>query len=485
MKAPTAKKALPYAHGFLTTLHPNGDDRVTLHRKVGETGFQNIGSVRIGDIGYWLPDLWRLLTEDSYVSNHALHPAKGENKKFPGCKVGVRHQGLLHKLSACWVDIDCHHCGIDPLFLKQCIERQVELRKLPPPTIYHFSGKGLWVFWALREDPFSIDSPKATPQNRLSWNQIQSEIESFFRWEGSDPASSKDILRMARIPGSVNTSAEKVVTYQVQFNEEGEPFRYTFEELADGFDLQLKGSWEYQPVIVGDVSQNQKGDYQAPARKNGWVALNETRLQDIQVLLDKRKGGFTKGMRERGALVLKSVLLKNNYPRERVRSYLIDYARKCSPPFSLAEVDAVMDQKKLFRFRDVTLAEWFDITPKEASFLIRLPAAAKYDPSRRSLPPPKARKAKVGIFGLRENRRQAIKDIVRELGRVPPVREMASMLKERGAEGNKDSVSKDYVFLKLETTRQERKRKRKELAIENYPKLPLFDDPNSGQGVKF
>lgn len=56
-----------------------------------------------------------------------------------------------------------------------------------------------------------------------------------------------------------------------------------------------------------------------------------------------------------------------------------------------------------------------------------------------------------------ESRHQAIQEIVAELGRIPPGREMAALLQERGFGVEHVQVSKDYKTLALKTPRVSRR----------------------------
>lgn len=128
---------------------------------------------------------------------------------------------------------------------------------------------------------------------------------------------------------------------------------------------------------------------------------------------------------------------------------------QCRPPLSKAEIKNACKYDKIRRMKDQTIADWLNVTQAEAEMMEGLPPARRFnccvDP-----PAPTPRGLQRQVV---QARRAAIQAIIAEVGRVPPVREMARVLSTKGFGCNHQTAFKDYraLGIKRERTKDVRK----------------------------
>jgi hypothetical protein len=176
----------------------------------------------------------------------------------------------------------------------------------------------------------------------------------------------------------------------------------------------------------------------------GYQRRWEHAISDLNILIASRGGGFSKGQRNNGAKWLALFLRYAKTPVDKVRAEVYQYAAKCRPPLTKAEVEHAIDSAYKFtayRVRNATVARELCILPGEAALLDKLKAAEYYD----APPPPKEANQKK----LREERRAAILDIIEKAGAVvPTIRELQTLLaKGYGIEPSLQTLHSDLAAL--------------------------------------
>jgi arginine repressor len=123
-----------------------------------------------------------------------------------------------------------------------------------------------------------------------------------------------------------------------------------------------------------------------------------------------------------------------------VRQELTRMGCECFPPLSASEIDGAIEQSKHNRkqIRDSTIADYLKVTPDEAQHVPRWA-------DRHALPEITCSDMNLKHLKRADNRRQAEREIVDAMGRVPSCREMAELLRQRGIQISHVQVSRDYL----------------------------------------
>jgi hypothetical protein len=428
-------------------LHRGKRSVITLHRLRGKA-FDNIGAIRTEEIPWMLPAFREYLLTDSFFSINGMEIELNKHSSF-GFPKGQRGNDHAQYLNAAWSDVDCYQAGMNAIETKSKIEWLQSLGKIPPATLFHFSGNGLWAFWLLIDDENTIAPPAATHENKVFHARIQHVLARELDSLGADRKSS-DIARIARIPGSLNTKWNRVVAFQYQADSTGRPFRYTLHQLATALNIgldesfRITGTANLSPAKPSRVALP-SSDYKCPNHRKGWDVTNEQRLQAFEILLACRGEGFREGCRNLGGFVYKNILRRTKTNFQEVIHRLQRYGAKCDPPLDLAEIRKIINQRKGFLITNQKIADWLDINPDESK-QTGFPPSSKYNPEvavtvRRE-------REKKGRFAKMNLRREMIREVIAATGKTPSLREMSDILSDKGIDvGNKDTIRKDYLSL--------------------------------------
>lgn len=153
---------------------------------------------------------------DFYVSMQAFH--------------GRRRIANLASIGCTYCDIDYREkeqwAGRNPRVVLTAILATLAEAKIPPPSFVMDSGRGLCLVWLHELLP---------PAVLKRWNLVQDRIGEVLAEFGAD-VNAKDAARVFRVAGSIHSEAEKdrrrVRLFWIQ-GSPGEPFRYSFDALAD------------------------------------------------------------------------------------------------------------------------------------------------------------------------------------------------------------------------------------------------------------
>lgn len=275
-------------------LHRNGDGFVSFHRKGSR--WEDICSVRARDLLRMFPAFAAELFRDAYFSVNSFHRHAGGGGGPGGGLYRVhRSAESVRDLTSCFVDIDCHALGISTGQAVGAVWDAAAVGALPAPSMYVFSGQGVWVFWILRGESGGLQ--RGWPDKLQLWAQVQHAACSRLASLGAD-WNAKDAARVTRIPGSLNSKASLRVAYYLAVGPDGKRVEYTLRELAAVFGV------EERRLLPGTEAKNrelqQRGATGAAARWRYDV--------DRFRILWACRGSFPVGQRHNAVMVWTQIL---------------------------------------------------------------------------------------------------------------------------------------------------------------------------------
>jgi hypothetical protein len=246
-----------------------------------------------------------------------------------------RKERYLSSLNAAVVDLDANRPGQPPLsfddLLRMALER-VDERRIPEPSLVVDSGRGIWLLWLLRnyqgQPGVAVSSAKL-----LYFKRVNHALFEAFRDFNADHAkadsSVKDGARIMRVPGSLNTAANRPVRFYLLSQT-----RYKLLELGTplGVDEHLeRRAYKSHRKVVDEV--------RSAAARTRWA-----RDGDAVINVGALRGGYKKGHRRIALYYLAAYRRKQGQKELDVKSEMRDLAGKCRPPVDLANVIDVYAQ---------------------------------------------------------------------------------------------------------------------------------------------
>ncbi len=425
----------PYLRPILE-IHRGPDGFVTFHRKPGEE-LENLGSVPIAELETIFPEIIAELERDSYFSINSFYRAGRNGNCLPVLKPAFRKADGARYLNACFVDIDFHDQSGPFDFgyqFGQVITLQ-EKRIIPPASLVMRSGRGLWLFWLLVSPQNPLMPSQAFPEQVLAFNAIEHEL---IRRTNAD-SKARDVARITRVPGSINTKAGETlrVMYWTQRDANGRAYVYTLESLADFLGVEL-------PRLRPTRQAAEPRPKASERALRGWSALWKQRFDDFETLR-RMRSGFSDGCRNHAAYIYGVILRGNGLNDAAIRQAVTILGRECHPPLSEEAIKGAIHQSGQSRrqIKDSTIAGDLKVTSEEARILPRWAESKilhRIDPVDMNLRPAQRK----------QFRYDAIAEIVRSLdGRLPSGRKMAELLQQRGIQTSHVQVLTDYQRLQL------------------------------------
>jgi len=290
---------------FVRKPDPEAPPRLDKHGK--PYTWDNLFSIRVDDLRDMFPPLAHWLTHDSYFSVHAFHRAAPYPNRQTGLPDVWRKEKHLRSLTACYSDLDCGRPESDEpggtLTWRQAqheAEYLADHGVIPQPSIMARSGRGVYLFWLLRDAKDPDKLPHAWPEKVTLYKACNRALNDRLRTHRlpADPAAI-DAARVLRVPGSIHRKALRRVRYVIQADDQGHGFVYTLPELAAFLDLPaLDGDLPDQTRKLARPAQYRKvkNPGSAPLRSHGTLALNALRAQDLLTLSNWRGGFLKRGM---------------------------------------------------------------------------------------------------------------------------------------------------------------------------------------------
>lgn len=181
-------------------------------------------------------DHWIKLNPDDPDIPDVLRAIQGNEDAFltPNEFYGWRLVRLLASLRACYVDLD----GCTDY---EEVRDTLLANRIPEPSAFNFSGRGLHLYWLLEPLP-----PKALPV----WQRVQDELIRVLAPLGADPAA-KDCTRVLRVCGSYNSKNGEEVRGCIL-----DGHRWSLRQLA--FEVLGRDGKGKKPAEVRDIRTKRK-----------------------------------------------------------------------------------------------------------------------------------------------------------------------------------------------------------------------------------
>lgn len=421
---------------------------------------ETIGAVRVSDLREVFPEyLSPLLDDDAFQTVNGLdywEGAKVAPLERPSPK--IRHRRRLARnigwLTSCWVDLDLARDGSSRSIWHGLakIDEMVFDGRLPDPSMFLDSGRGLWVFWLLRE-PDGVHAIKATPDRMAVQKRVNSELVARISEHAPElmaDGNAMDAARLCRVVGSRNCSAEgRRVAFGMLGDESGRVPRYTLDSMAallglKGETAQRRG---FRPIPEKLISTEQA--------QRGRIVASENRLSRLAMVFG-RWGQIPEGKRNASMFVYACAL---RWRRLEIAEALdrLDNANSawCSPPLPAAEIRKTLDSAWSGRFRwsDGEIVHRLGISDEDAVAVgfptrgeIRVSATAT---SRKEL-------ARI--------RRDLLVHYVSktETGEVPTLAAAMDYLARHGVEVSHQTVANDYRAMGWPNPRSRKRRDRED-----------------------
>jgi hypothetical protein len=362
---------------------------------------------------------------DAYHSvNLFYQTAQWINKKIglPGatkkdrCVFGARCKENLRWLTACFADLDCGRSeeesiakgnpalALPPEVVKKEVLVMMESGLLPMASIIAESGRGIYLFWFLRDDEGML--VRGDKYNYRIVEGLNKAIYKLLLHLGADERTS-DATRICRIPGSIHSGASREVKYYLHVDEHGDGFTYTPAGLREMLGCSDPTPQPPAPAVTGQTltdeesrlvsaelpeepkrTRRTKSPGSNPNRKNGFKALCRMRVADL-LAIEKYRGGWRKRgtlypddpdrFRSNGRLLSLDLFAQSmrgaEYSREETKSNLLEMAGRCIPSYPSDEndtpinciVDQVFSMPHIKAWNATTLCQVLGVTEEIAS----------------------------------------------------------------------------------------------------------------------
>ena len=150
-----------------------------------------------------------------------------------------RKPNHLQRINAVYCDFDGYNVG---LTCGEIVGRLMDMQdcgKLPQISMIMRSGRGVWAFWRIKDRQQPRVGQRATSVAVEFAKALQRTIQSQLSHLGADPAA-KDLARVCRIPGSINSKSGTRAEYWTHTDTHGEIPTYTLDSLSTFFGCVKK-----------------------------------------------------------------------------------------------------------------------------------------------------------------------------------------------------------------------------------------------------
>lgn len=279
--------------------------------------------------------------------------------------IPVRKNSTVRHLNALYVDIDTYNAGVSHSDILDAIDFLSKTERLPVPTFVVDSGRGMYLIYKIH------DVPGGSLPARRMYQHIQTYIVDSYNDMGAD-YKAKDIARVLRLPGSINTKNNKMVQI-VQYNPSAIYDMSDFKGYVDPFEDYTKKS---QPKSQAKSQEKSKTKY-----IYNIYTLYKNRISDIEKMCEMRDYDMV-GQRDTVLYIYyyyqlhicngdKFAALKATknlnlkflapLPEKELESYMVSATR--------AYTENKKDNKKGYNFKTQTLIDLLEITRAEESQL--------------------------------------------------------------------------------------------------------------------
>ena len=290
--------------GYISFVRKPDPAHPVLDRHGKPKTWENLFSAPVSELRSMFPEFAKWLTHDSYFTLSEFYRAAPYKNKTTGLPDTWRKEKYLSKLATCYADLDCgrpesNDPGAALTWRQAQYEAEVlaDLGIIPQPSIMARSGRGVYLFWLLRDVKDPARLPHAWPEKIELYKACNRALNERLRSHllPADPAAI-DAARVLRVPGSIHRKALRRVTYVIQLDQNGKGFVYTLPDLAAALDLQAPGG--ELPEKARELAKplqyrRTKHPGSAPLHSLGTKALNALRAQDL-LTIQTWRGSFLK-----------------------------------------------------------------------------------------------------------------------------------------------------------------------------------------------
>lgn len=450
------------ALGPILSIHREADTHIAFARKNPERpgGWENIGSAQVKELQELLPGFAEALIQDAFMSVNGFYHPRPDRKYAPyNLPYTVRDRSLLRCLNACYVDLDVGRPDQPEPHNMSVIAAQsrafalMQMGVIPKASILGLSGRGMYLFWVLREDNDPEVPPRAWPEKVERWQQVNAALTTRLRELAADESVGTDPVRVLRVPGTKHGITERPAEYLIRTDEHGVPVTYQLEELADFLGIKrprdVALAWHRRTLERGSC----------PNRKRGMEVVNALRVEDLLTVEQHHQGFRKRGMTyPNGALSVGRLRALTDacimfryagYSRADTLKSIEGFARNCVPSYPSDSndksirvlVDEVFDKKLQKRGprTNKTLCENLGITIQTAERL----------GLKTILPPELTRRREAERYTAQQkikDRRKVIQHLWDQRG-IRTLRNISSALEKLGHNASVQTVKNDLDAL--------------------------------------
>lgn len=288
--------------GFVRKPDPAAPPR--LDRKGKPYAWDNLAMFRADELRQMFPAIQEYLAQDSYFTVHSFYRPQLWRSKITGQPDVRRKESNALWLTACYADIDCGRPeSDDPLarmdWLQALVRAEAAMENgvIPQASIMARSGRGIYMFWMLRDPKDPTKLPHAWPEAIDAYKLVNKAIQARLHAQAQLPVDlvAFDVARVLRNPGTMHSKSGKRATYWLRGDRRG-GFVYTLQELSEALGL---------PALNGDLPdatrelarppkfRKVKNPGSAPLRSEGTRQSNALRAEALRVI-EQHRGGFVK-----------------------------------------------------------------------------------------------------------------------------------------------------------------------------------------------
>ncbi len=438
----------------LKAIHRNENAFIGFARQNGEsrTGIENLFSLTRKEVQSMLPKIAEWLIDDTYMTVNGYNMSAPYNVPKTGLPGVWRQEKNLRCLNAVYADLDIGRAGqAEPhgLSVSAASQLLIDLAfgpdAIPPYSMTAQSGRGLYVFWLLRDEddenaPITFQSQKTFAENLALYKAVNRAIYKRLDCLAADKIC--DAARLLRVPGTRHSKTGEKCIYRTSFDENGKFITYTLRELAERFGVPVM-----QSSLPAELRQWEPNpDPQNPKKANGPKALAAARARDL-ITIEQYRGGWQKGNRRFCLRLYAQFLRASGVQYADVASAVEVMAGNCTPPYPSDSKDQTL--KALLRDvwlepfakrTQLNLVHWLRVSPDEARAL----ELEKIIPIEVQ---DERRQPKGGARATAQAARQtAIETLIEEQGMLSE-REFATQLQTQGIEAANATIHRDLITL--------------------------------------
>ena len=325
----------------LLAIHRAPDGLIIFDRKVpeGNPPWERIGAFRADALNDYLPGLAPYLIDDAYATVNSFWRTDPYLSKS-GFPTARRDESNLLYLNACYADIDCGRPDeppepdkpnkhIPPQLCMAAALKLAERGDIPYPSMLAYSGRGLYLFWLLRDkDNPTMPERSWSAAHVAFYKQVNRALHDRLRSAHLPVDDVFDGSRVLRVPSSTHSGAGRVVDYTglLVSNTRNPSGTYTLADLADLVGakalVNMTAAIGYEPPKTG----------RNPNKRKGYRAVGTYQAADLDALF-QHQGGWTHGTRRKRLTIYATLLKRAGNSKSDILDRCTQLAKNCKPPY--------------------------------------------------------------------------------------------------------------------------------------------------------